>query len=194
MLELSPKLLATKDMYALLKTIVKEEYMPAKFEDFKASFKEARVDRVDDPYTITVVPFAYVASKENFRVKSLSMLFFPNGIGWFGDMSKEVLIEDKANLRDLVHIKMQRLLGEKCKDIEYFQYLLRKNRYTLELFDDEVKANRPCFFKFKARKAYDEEMKKQREELETAYDEHMEFVQLKIIDLTREQENKKKKK
>ena len=37
-------------------------------------------------------------------------------------------------------------------------------------------------------------MKKQREELETAYDEHMEFVQLKIIDLTREQESKKKKK
>ena len=181
-------------MYELFKTFVKEEYMPAKFEDFKASFEDARVDRVEDPYTITVVPFSYVASKENFKVKSLSVLFYPHGIAWFGELGKEVLIEDKANLKDLVHFKIQRLLGEKCKDIEYFQYLLRKNRYVMELFDDEIKANRPCFFKFKARKAYDEEMKNQREELDKAYDEHMEFVQLKIIDLTRENESKKKKK
>ena len=62
----------------------------------------------------------------------------------------------------------------------------------IELFDDEVKDNRPGFFKFKARKAYDAEMAIQREELVKQYDEHMEFVQLKIIDLTRELENKKK--
>ena len=120
-------------------------------------------------------------------------MFFPYGIAWFGETGKDILIEDKANLKDIFRFKMQRLLGEKCKDIEYFQYLLRKNRYTLDLFDDEVKANRPCIFKFKARKAYDEEMKRQREELEKEYDEHMEFVQLKIIDLTRENASKKKK-
>lgn len=194
MLELTPKMLATKEMYALLKTFIKEEYMPAKFEDFKAAFEPAREEGVEEPYTITVVPFSYVASKENFAVKALSFLFFPYGIAWFGEMGKTVLIEDKENLKDLVRFKMQKLLGEKCKDVEYFQYLLRKNRYVMELFDDEIKANRPCFFKFKARKAYDEEMKKQREELEKEYDEHMEFVQLKIIDLTRESENKKKKK
>ena len=193
MLELSPKILATKEMFALLKSVIKDEYMPKSFEAFKNSFLPAEDDRVDEPYKITRVPFSYVSDKQNYNVKALTLLFFPYSIGWFGDSSKQLLIEDSANTRDLFCFKYQRLLGEKCKDVEYFNYLLRKNRYVLELFDDEVKENRPGFFKFKARKAYDAEMAKQRDVLARQYDAHMEFVQLKIIDLTRENESKKKK-
>ena len=192
MLELSPKILATKEMYALLKTIIKKEYMPKSFEAFKEAFLPAEDDRVEEPYKITKVPFSYVIDKQNYNVKALSLLFFPYGIGWFDGASKELLIEEKANTKELFFLNYQRLIGEKCKDVEYFNYLLRKNRYMIELFDDEVKDNRPGFFKFKARKAYDAEMAIQREELVKQYDEHMEFVQLKIIDLTRELENKKK--
>ena len=89
MLELSPKILATKEMYALLKTIIKKEYMPKSFEAFKEAFLPAEDDRVEEPYKITKVPFSYVIDKQNYNVKALSLLFFPYGIGWFDGASKE---------------------------------------------------------------------------------------------------------
>lgn len=195
MLILSKEHLATEDMFNLLKTVIKNEYMPKTFEEFEKSFVEPTFEEIQERNNrqiarqedVKEVQFVYEPDRNNSNAKFLPLLFFSYGLSSFRGNSKEKLPSDKPNLIELFNFKYQKLLGDKFGDLDYFEYLKRKNKYTLELFDDYLKENKPKFglFDGKAKKEYKDKVKNSRAELETAYKEHLQYIENKLAELSK---------
>ena len=188
MLKLTKEMLATEEMFNLLGEIIKDEYMPNTFEEFIQGFEESRFSRHEAPYDITEVPFAYAKEGEDgAQSLYLTLLFLPYGIAWFRGSSRDKLKDTRLAARDYFSMKYQKLLGDKCTDAEYFDYLERKNKHCLDLFLQSTKENKPKFklFDFEAKKAYKNEVKKEYNELKVVHEKHLDYIKSKKEELSK---------
>jgi len=185
MLNLTPELISNKEFYDLLSKYLKPQFMP-QFEDFSNCFSASNGEYRDNNF----VNYLYENDSDY-----IALMFFPYGIPvFFKDKYRKNEFTNKLNSAELFCIEFQKIFMRNSNDLEYFEYLKRKNRYTLELFKDKIKENKPranifnaIFSKeFKSKRSeYKEKALHDYQELEKLITDHINDINSKISDLSK---------